>query len=123
MHFLADESCDFHFVRALRVAGHDVLAVAEIALSADDTEVTRLAAEQGRVLLTEDKDFGQLIFAAAAPSAGVVLFRYVMSARQTVVREFVQFVQDKGDQLRDCFAVVEPGRVRLKPRPGTGTSP
>lgn len=120
MQFLADESCDFNFVRALRAAGHDVQAVAEIALSADDPEVIRLATEQSRVLLTEDKDFGQLVFASGAPSAGVVLFRYPTAARQVVIDAFVQFVQEKGEQLRDCFAVFEPGRVRLKPRPGAG---
>jgi predicted nuclease of predicted toxin-antitoxin system len=123
MQFLADESCDFNFVRALRAAGHDVLAVAEIALSAEDPEVIRLAVEQGRVLLTEDKDFGQLVFAGAAPSAGVVLSRYPASARQVAIQTLVQLVQEKGNQLHDCFAVVEPGKVRLKSRPDLGPVP
>lgn len=74
MVFLADESCDFHIVRALRGAGHDVCAVSESSPRVEDSEVIALAAQQNRVLLTEDKDFGQLVFAAAAPSAGVVFF-------------------------------------------------
>jgi predicted nuclease of predicted toxin-antitoxin system len=122
MQFLADEGCDFNFVRALRAAGHDVRAVTEIALRADDPEVIRLATEQSRVLLTEDKDFGQLVFASGAPSAGVVLFRYPTAARQVVIEDFVRFAQEKGEQLRDCFTVFEPGRVRLKPRPDLGSA-
>jgi len=43
MRFLADESCDFAVVLALRAAGHDVLAVAEVARGAKDPEVIRLA--------------------------------------------------------------------------------
>ena len=63
MRFLADESCDFAVVRALRTAGHKVLAVAEISPRANDSEVIRLALEQDLILLTEDKDFGQLVYA------------------------------------------------------------
>lgn len=63
MRFLADESCDFAIVRALRGAGHDVLAVAEIAPRAEDPEVVQLAVGEGRLLLTEDKDFGRIVFA------------------------------------------------------------
>ena len=59
MRFLADESCDFGIVRALRAAGHDVKAVAEAALGAADAVVLELAARERRVLLTEDKDFGR----------------------------------------------------------------
>jgi len=62
--FLAEESCDFAVVRALRAAGYDVLAVAERARGAHDEDVIRLATSERRILLTEDKDFGQLVFAA-----------------------------------------------------------
>jgi predicted nuclease of predicted toxin-antitoxin system len=120
MEFLADESCDFHIVSALRDAGHNVVAVAEISPRAADPDVMRLATGQNRVLLTEDKDFGQLVFAGSAPSGGVVFFRYVVSARQSVIQTFMQLIQEKGGQLRDSFVVIEPGRYRLKPRPASG---
>jgi len=74
--FLADESCDFAVVRALRGAGHDVVAMAETAPRAEDEAVAGLAARDGRVLLTEDKDFGRLVYAEARPSAGVILIRF-----------------------------------------------
>jgi predicted nuclease of predicted toxin-antitoxin system len=56
--FLADESCDFGVVTALRAAGHDVSAVVEITPSARDPAVLALVLSDARVLLTEDKDFG-----------------------------------------------------------------
>lgn len=58
MRFLADESCDLAIVRALRAAGHDVLGVAEVSQGADDELVIDLAVREERILLTEDKDFG-----------------------------------------------------------------
>ena len=62
MRFVADESCDFAIVRALRATGHDVLAIAEVSPRADDEIVLRLASDETRVLLTEDTDFGELVY-------------------------------------------------------------
>ena len=63
MLFLADESCDFAVVRALRSAGHEIVAVAEVSPRADDDALLELARREQRILLTEDKDFGQLVYA------------------------------------------------------------
>ena len=57
---VADESCDFTLVVGLRAAGHDVVAITETMSGADDEQVMALAAAERRLLLTEDKDFGQL---------------------------------------------------------------
>lgn len=113
MRFLADESCDFAAVRALRAAGHDVVAVAEIARGAEDSAVVELARTEGRILLTEDKDFGQLVFAAAHRTAGVVLLRWPVTARGSLGSVLVELVAAHGDALLGSFAVVEPGRVRI----------
>lgn len=60
MRFLADESCDFAVVRALRAAGHEVVAIAEISPRATDEAVVEIAVREERILLTEDKDCGSL---------------------------------------------------------------
>ena len=72
LRFLADESCDFAVVRALRAEGYDVLAVSEIMHRSDDRELIELARREKRILLTEDKDFGWLVFVSHAGSAGVI---------------------------------------------------
>jgi predicted nuclease of predicted toxin-antitoxin system len=85
MRFFADECCDFAVVRALRAHGHDVLAVSELQHHSVDKDVMDLALVENRILLTEDKDFGWLVFAGRMNSPGVILIRFppgVCSLRQ-----------------------------------------
>jgi len=119
LRFLADESCDFAVVRALREAGHDVTAVAEIDPGIDDEIVIALAHSESRVLLTEDKDFGQLAYSGQQRTGGIVLIRYPSASRNLLGRAVVEVVGELGDRLIGAFAVIEPGRARLsRPIPG-----
>jgi len=75
MRWLADECVDAALVASLRSAGHDVSYVAEVASGLTDEEALRLAQDQQRVFLTEDKDFGELVFRFRLPVPAVVLLR------------------------------------------------
>ena len=119
MRFLADESCDFAVVRALREAGHDVTAVAEIDPGIDDEIVIALAHSESRVLLTEDKDFGWLAFVAHAASAGVVLIRFPAGVRRTLATSATRLVTQRGNELNGSFVVLRPGSVRISRSPIT----
>ena len=75
MRWLVDECVDAALVARLRDAGHDVVYMAEIAPAESDAEVMRRAHEDNRLLLTEDKDFGDLVFRRGRPVPGIVLLR------------------------------------------------
>jgi predicted nuclease of predicted toxin-antitoxin system len=111
--FLADESCDFAVVRALRTAGHDVYAIAELLPGLDDVAVMGLALRERRVLLTEDKDFGQLVYANAEPSDGVIFIRYPADTRKTLPNAVVSLIAKAQTQLIGSFVVLSPGRTRI----------
>ena len=111
--FLADESCDFAVVRALRAANYDVVAVAETARGATDEHVISLALGERRILLTEDKDFGQLVFASAKATGGVMLIRFPSSARDALPARILDVVHREGARLERSFAVVQPKRTRI----------
>ena len=115
MRFLADESCDFTVVRALRQAGHDALAVADVARGAEDPVVVDFARNEGRVLITEDKDFGGLVYAALGDAAtgGVILVRFPSTARSVLGAAVRETIDRLGATLEGQFVVVEPGRVRV----------
>jgi predicted nuclease of predicted toxin-antitoxin system len=115
--FLADESCDFAVVAALRAAGHDVAALAEINRGATDPVVLTLARSEHRVLLTEDKDFGLLAYAGGKETAGVVLIRFPGNARSALGDAVVTVVQELTDRMIGAFVVIEPGRARVSRAP------
>jgi len=117
LRFLADECCDFAAVRALRTEGFDVLSVAEASAGADDERVIAMALQERRILLTEDKDFGQLVFAAGRKSLGVVLLRFPASARSAVGARMLELVRKHADRLTGSFVVLQPERVRISALP------
>lgn len=75
MRLLADEGVEARVVERLRDEGHDVDYVAELSPGVSDDEVLGRADEDGRILITVDKDFGELVFRMGRVSTGVLLLR------------------------------------------------
>jgi predicted nuclease of predicted toxin-antitoxin system len=111
--FLADENCDFAIVRALRREDYDVLAVSEYMQRSVDSELLEQAYRENRILLTEDKDFGWLVFASHSDSAGVILVRFPANKRSTLAQSILQLVREHSDELQNAFVVIQPGQVRF----------
>jgi hypothetical protein len=111
--FLADESCDFAVVRALRSSGFDVVAVSEIAPRLTDRAVVELAIRERRIILTEDKDFGQLAYSSQKPGPGIILIRFPTGVRAGLPEALLALI-GKGEQhIAGRFVVIQPGRVRV----------
>lgn len=77
------------------------------------TESSPGALHDGRILLTEDKDFGQLVFAAGRKTLGVVLLRFPARARSGVGARMLELVRKRADRLVGSFVVLEPERIRI----------
>jgi predicted nuclease of predicted toxin-antitoxin system len=118
--FLADESCcDRSVVQALRAAGHDVrLATVEMR-GADDDVVAEAAIADGRILITKDRDFGQLVFAKGRATAGVIYVRWPVVLHERLAARLVALVHEMGSGLEGAFVAVRPTRVRVRRRPTT----
>jgi len=117
MRFLADESCDFAVVRCLRQAGHDVSSIVESYSGSEDEFVIKLAKKEKRILLTEDKDFGHLVFVRNIPSTGVILLRFSPEERDNIGRKIVDFIKLEGKKLKGSFIVIQPNSVRIRRLP------
>ncbi len=76
-----------------------------------------------RVATTEDKDFGELVYAHGARSCGVVLLRYQPAARITIERMMLDLAEQRGEKLMSEFVVVSPGKIRVNLNFHTRTLP
>lgn len=119
MRLLADENCDPITVAALRNAGHNVTTIRELAPGTSDEAVIELALNETRIVLTEDKGFGDLVYNRSHRSAGVILIRgFRASSPETKSIAVVDAVREHGNAISGKFVVVEPKGVRLGGRSG-----
>jgi predicted nuclease of predicted toxin-antitoxin system len=110
--YLANENFPAAQVRTLRDQGDDVLHAAEILAGASDQVILQTALDQDRVLLTFDRDFGELVFHQHQPPApGIVLFR-LRQQPPDVVLPFLQAFFAVRPTLRGFFTVASPGQFR-----------
>ena len=117
MRFLADENFPGDAVTALRAVGHDVAWIRTDAPGSSDPDVLARAVKEGRILLTFDKDFGELAWRSSLPTGcGIVLFRMPISAQSKTVALLTDILTGRTDWA-GYFAVVEPGRIRMRPLP------
>jgi predicted nuclease of predicted toxin-antitoxin system len=115
MRFLANENIPGSAVAALEAAGHDVVWIRSVARGAADQDVLAWAAREGRILLTFDKDFGELARRSASPrTCGVVLLRMPMPRPSDVGQRLATVIAAR-DDWAGHFSVIEPGRVRMRP--------
>jgi predicted nuclease of predicted toxin-antitoxin system len=115
MRFLANENFPGAAVAALEALGHDVVWVRTVAPGAVDRDVLAWAVREGRILLTFDKDFGELAKASNLPSTcGIVLLRTPMPKLGEVGQQLADIITSR-DDWAGCFSVVEPGRIRMRP--------
>ncbi len=116
MNFLADESVDQPIVERLRRAGHPTRAIVEMTPGISDDLVLHLANADGAMLLTADKDFGELVFRQGQIAEGVILIRLAGLASASKAEVVAQAVAEHAAAMRGCFTVIEPGRVRIRRR-------
>ncbi len=115
MRWLADECVDAAVVMELRRLGHDVAYVAEQSSGLTDPEVLTKARQEDRLLLTEDKDFGDLVFRSQLAAPGVILLRLAQEDRLLKSSRLSAAIEQFGSGLAGRYIVVEITRMRSRP--------
>lgn len=115
MRFLADENVSRLVIERLRGDGHDLVAIAETTPSVPDADVLRAADADGRILITEDRDFGEMVVRRRLRIMGVILLELDRLSNLKEVESVAEVVSRHTDQLSGNLVVVEPGRIRLRP--------
>lgn len=115
LRWLVDECVAAALVAELRHLGHDVVYVAEQSAGLADPEVLEQAREDNRLLLTEDKDFGDLVFRSRLAVPGVVLLRLSPEDRHLKWGRLKSAIEQFGAGLGGRYLVVEKIRMRSRP--------
>lgn len=114
MNLLADESVDRPIVERLRADTHSVLSVAELDPGTDDEVVLHRANQSGALLVTADRDFGEIVFRVGRLHAGVVLIRLAGLSPVAKAAIVSCVFANRGDELLSAFSVISAGRVRIR---------
>lgn len=115
MRLIADEGVDQPIVSALRKAGFEVAYIAELAPSVSDEFVLHQADESGALLVTTDKDFGEMVFRQQRASHGVLLLRLSGLATESKIAMVLDALEQHGDEMFTGFSVLSPGTLRIRP--------
>lgn len=114
MKFLLDVCVSSRSLEAfLTAAGHDVASAVSINPRASDQQLLELALREGRVLVTEDKDFGELVFIRQLPHGPIV--RVVELAVDQQVRAIGELLDQYAAELTGPVIVtITRGRIRIR---------
>lgn len=114
MRFLLDESADYPLAKFLQGLGHDVTAIAhDYPAALKDREVLRIAYAEDRIVITNDRDFGDLIFRQRLPHAGVILFRLGDEDLQTKLNWLTYVLSNHSHELIHFLVVTSRG-IRIR---------
>jgi predicted nuclease of predicted toxin-antitoxin system len=112
--FLADESVDLPIVERLRQDGHPVTCVTELGPGMTDDEVLNLANREAALLLTADKDFGEMIFRQRLHTHGIVLVRLAGLSPARKAEIVALAIKQHAAELPRAFAVIGPETLRIR---------
>jgi predicted nuclease of predicted toxin-antitoxin system len=101
-------------VDLLKKQGVDIVSVTVFASGISDREVLDLANEKGRIVVTFDKDFGQLIFKEKRKTKGLMLLRFVPQSPQQIAKR-IQQVLATNIRMENCVVTVKKDNIRVTP--------
>jgi len=114
MKLLVDECCDAGLVNALRDDGHDVLYAVESLRGEPDDMLLARALSERRILLTEDKDFGELVYRLQKPAYGIVSLQFDVADRVLKIPRLRYLLTHEAERLPSAFVVLEVDKIRIR---------
>ena len=114
MKFLVDVGVGKKVENWLKGSGFDVLSVRDIDSHAKDSQILRLAVDQQRIVITMDKDFGELVYNNGMHHAGVLILRLEDADSDTKVEVTKKILSEYHDRIESHFCVFQGGRLRIR---------
>ncbi|MDQ2769802.1 MAG: DUF5615 family PIN-like protein [Bacteroidota bacterium] len=112
---LADENIDHSIIAALRAAGYAIESVYESHRSLSDEAIIQLSRNPPRIILTEDKDFGEWVFAHDIRDISVILLRYSFRDTAALLATLLELLRTRLPDLYGAFTTVGVKKIRTRP--------
>ena len=114
MNFVADENIDTEIFMSLRAAGYPILSIAEDFAGIPDENVLKVANDHNAILLTGDKDFGELVFRRGLIVKGIVLIRIFGISQEEKAQLVLDAFRYHADDFVNNFTVISKKKIRIK---------
>ena len=112
--FLVDVGVGKGIERYLREEGYDTKDVRDIDLRMEDEEIIRIDVKENRMVITMDKDFGELVYHSSMEHSGVLLLRLEDATGTEKLRVVKHIMKNYSDRTKNCFCVFQNDRFRIK---------
>ena len=114
MKFLFDVCVGRKAEQFLAAQGHDVKAVRDLDPKLPDSDILDIAVAEARLVVTMDKDFGELVYRSRRTHAGVLLLRLEASTGDEKVEVIKTLIESYADEINGMFAVYANGKLRIR---------
>ncbi|MCP5052475.1 MAG: toxin-antitoxin system, toxin component [bacterium] len=114
LRILVDESVDSRITRKLNTPDFDIIYVSEYSKGIPDDEVLELSRKFSSILLTEDRDFGEWVFAHHEENVSVVYLRYKVQEIEKITKSLITVLSEKKENLYNKFCVITTTKVRIR---------
>ena len=116
MRFLADENLPFATIRLLREAGYDIVSILEESPGISDSQVLERAYLENRIIMTFDRDYGELLFKHGhLPPGGIIYFRFDPSTPCEPAEMLLKIFSEGKVDFSEHFSVLERDKLRQRP--------
>ena len=114
LRFLVDVGVGRGIEKYLRKEGYDMKAVRDIDPRMEDEEIIHIAVSENRMVVTMDKDFGELVYHCSTKHTGVLLLRLEDATGSEKLQVFKYILENYSSQIKNCFCVFQNDRFRIR---------
>ncbi len=112
--FLVDVGVGRRVEEYLKKRGFDIKTVIELDPRMPDEEIISLAALEARMVVTMDKDFGELVYHSLMDHRGVLLLRLEDASGDEKLHVIAKIIENFSDQIKNCFCVFKNNKFRIR---------
>ncbi len=111
---IADENIFRALIESLRNEGYDVISIFESYRGMDDASIAAFSLNPPRIVITEDKDFGKLVFEDKADVTGIVFLRFLNTERSLIINKLLSFLKNENLlSFTGKFVTITPDKIRI----------